>query len=228
VTDDTHQRRQTRIGRRGVLAGVSGIVCGAGATTSVAAQETTEGQETEGEETEDDGQAQATREVVLQEQGDPWDGNYTGQFLIAAYRSDNQDAIPSAVGDCEMDWGVGEALRYNGILVDRIRDNPQRREMEMYVDGTASEIPRGSPFVITRKADCTSEFIRLTIETVPPDRAEEVEGTGPTVEGGPDENGTETDTGGGMPGFGALVAGAGIAGGVAARALRGEVGRQEE
>lgn len=217
------------MGRRGFLAGVSGVACGVGATTTAAAQETTEGQETEdGEGTEDGGQAQATREVVLQEQGDPWDGNYTGQFLIAAYRSDNQDAIPSAVGDCEMDWGVGEAARYNGVLVDRIRDNPQRREIEMYVDGTASEIPRGTPFMITRKADCTSEFIRLTIETVPPDRAEEAEGTGPTVEGGSDGNGTDTDTGGGMPGFGALVAGAGIVGGTAVRLLRSDTGATDD
>jgi hypothetical protein len=82
--------------------------------------------------------------------------------------------------------------------------------------------------VITRKADCTSAFIRLTIETVPSDRAEEAEGTGPTVEGGSDGNGTGTDTGGGMSGFGALVAGAGIAGGVAARALRGETEKRDE
>ncbi|WP_135534188.1 hypothetical protein [Halostella pelagica] len=230
MTGNHHQRRRLRIRRRTFLAGVSGIAYSFGTGTSAAAQETEEdGQETDdGQGTEEEGEVQATREIVLQEQGDPWNGNYVGQFMIATYRPDDQGSIPAAVGDCEMDWGVNEALRYNGMLVDRIRDDPQRREVEMYVDGTTWETEMGTPFIITRKSDCTDEFIRLTIETVPPDRGEVATGSGPTVEGEPDENGTNTDTGDGMPGFGALVAGTGIAGGVATRLLRSKTSESSE
>lgn len=181
-----------------------------GTATNTAAQET------------EDEQTQVTRNVVLQEQGEPWTGNYTGQFMIVAYRPEEQNAIPSAVGDCEMDWGVNEAVQYNGILVDRIRDDPQRREVEMYVDGTGSEIERGTPFIINRTDNCTSEFIRLTLEEVPPDRGTEVTGSGPTVEGEANGNETGSDSGTGMPGFGALVAGTGITGGVALRVFQSE------
>lgn len=208
VSVDNERRQRTGIERRAFLGGIGGLVGAGAATGAAAAQE----------------EQQATREVVMERQGDPWEGNYTGQFLVVTYRADDQGSVPGAVDNCEMEWGIDEATLYNANLVDRIRDDPQRRELQVWVDGTLPEIDRGTPFIVTRTNECTSQFLRLTIEAVPEDRGEEANGSGPTVpgDGTTPGGGTdgETDTGGGMPGFGALVGAAGVGGGLLLRALR--------
>jgi len=194
-----------RIGRRTYLAGVAGVVGGAGvATTRAGAQE-----------------SQATRDIVIRAQGGPWTNNYAGQIVIATHRPD-RDGNPAVVDNCEVGWTPTQAELYNGILVDRLRDDPQKRELDLYVDDTAARIERGTPFLISQAVDCGGDYRRLSGEQIPDDGLER-NASGPTVEGTGTEGagGGDTDTGTGLPGFGALVGVAGVAGGLAARALTG-------
>ncbi|WP_135820916.1 hypothetical protein [Halostella litorea] len=212
MRDESGSERRSGVGRRAFLAGAAGVVGGVGAVAGgavpAAAQE-----------------APATRELVLEEQGEPWAGNYEGQIVIATYRPD-REGNPAAVDNCEVDWSPTETELYNGILVDRLRQEPQKRTVDLYADATEARIERGTPLLISRKFDCEGEYIHLTGEQIPEDGLVR-NASGPTVEGTPSDGteteteGGDTDTGTGLPGFGALVGAAGVAGGLAARALSG-------
>lgn len=195
-----------------------------GTETTTEGETTTTATETTTDESEGEGGSLRTRELLIEEQGDPWEGNYAGQFVVVTYRPNDQPDPPQSISNCTVDWSVGESVMYNGLLIDNLRDDPQKTEVNVFTDSSADEIERGTPFIVSKTGPCGGSMIRLTGEAVP--NAPSVEGrAGPSVE---NPNGTgDTDTGTGMPGFGALVGLGGLAGGTLLRAMRGDGGTDD-
>lgn len=186
------------------------------AETTTAATETTAGTETTTD-GEIGGGSLRTRELLIEEQGDPWTNNYAGQFVIVTYKPNDRPSPPQAISNCQVDWPVDESAMYKGLLIDNLREDPQKTEVDVFVDGTEEDIERGTPFIVSKTWPCEDEMIHLTGDAVP--NAPSVEGqAGPGVE---NQNGSgDSNSGTGMPGFGALVGLGGIAGGTLLRALR--------
>ena len=160
--------------------------------------------------------------MIIEEQGDPWGGGeLRGPVRDRHLQTERPAQPPQSISECSVEWGTEEAALYEGLLLDNLREEPQKTEVDVYADGTAEDIERGTPFVVSKTWPCGGEMIHLSGEAV--DDAPSVEGrAGPAVE---NQNGSgDTGPATGTPGFGALVGLGGVAGGALLHALRGRSG----
>jgi len=41
--------------------------------------------------------------MIIEEQGDPWEGNYEDQFVIVTYRPNDQPSPPQSISECSVE-----------------------------------------------------------------------------------------------------------------------------
>lgn len=165
-------------------------------------------------ETETTGQAQITTTVVIPELGPPFEGNYTGQFVIFTDPTPNNEVSPAIIAECDsVDWTPEQTNGYEVLIVDRLSDDPQGVSVQAFVDGTQPRVDVGNGFIINRTQACPRGYLMLELEDVPiqtfnPRYGTEDDGLvgespGPTISPTDDQGGTEAP---GQPGFGAAAA----------------------
>lgn len=199
---------ETRLSRRRLLvtaAGVGSIGLSAGLGR---AQTTT---------TEPEGEAQIRQRAVVPRVGQPFQGEYVGQFVVFTDPTPRDDVTPAIVGECDFaNWAPEDTRGYQGLLLDRLTDDPVSTEIPMYTNGNKERVPVGQSFIVGRTEPCRDDFVGLEMESVPVQRFEPDYDTqdnpligeepGPTVS--PVEGG-ETEAPG-QPGLGVGAALAGI------------------
>lgn len=194
--------------RRAVVSGI----CAAGAATlgSTAAAHAQDGTATEAG-------AQLTRTAVVPAVGEPFAGNYVGQFVILTDPTPREDVTATIVEGCDAaDWAPEESLGYQVLIADRLSDDPRGVSVEAFLDASAPPIELGNAFIVNRTHPCAGDAVVLDIEAVPVRRFNPRYGEGGGLVGaspGP----TLSPTGGtadvdapGQPGFGALAAMVGV------------------
>lgn len=209
MTDPDSETRD--LSRRSVLA-----TAGAGAGIIGLSTSETRAQVT----TESDGQAQIYTRAIVPRVGQPFEGEYVGQYIIFTDPTPNEEVSPAIVGECEFaEWAPSETRGYQGLLIDRLTDEPRGMDIPMYLNANKERVPVGNVFIIDQISSCSDEFIGVQLEDVPVSRFEPDYDTGenplvgeepgPGVSPVPDEE-TEAP---GQPGFGAGMAlvGAGAA-----------------
>lgn len=140
--------------------------------------------------------------------------NYTGQFLAINDRDVDREIDPAALEDCSAGWSSDETQVYDGQLLDRRSEEPLAVQVPVFADDQQADVAEGTLFIIDGASQC-GDYVSLDAVSVPT-RSLVGEPPGPTV--------TESG-GGGVPGFGVVLGGLGIAGGAIARSLwkrRGE------
>ena len=210
-----------------MLAGTGGIAFGAlGVVGSARAQEGSPGETAGGAETrttEDPGprdEAQIRTRAIIPRVGQPFQGEYVGQFLIYTDPTPNESVSPQIVAECDYaDWAPEDTRGYQGLLIDRLTDEPRGVEVTMYTNGNEPRVRAGTTFIVDRVHPCNGEFVGLGLESAPVRRFQPDYSTaenplvgepaGPTVSPVPDGEGAGTPAPG-MPGFGALAATVGI------------------
>ena len=209
--------------RRSVIGGIGGAAGALFGGTSIArAQETTE--------TAERGN-QITRTAVIPDVGEPFTGNYVGQFLLFTDPTSDDDVSPPAVADCDaVGWPPERTRVYQVLLVDRLTDDPQGVVLQAYLDESQPRIGVGNALIVNRAHDCTGDYLALELENVPVQTFVPEYGTvqhplvgespGPTV--APVGQGTATEEDGpldtpGQSGFGILAALVGLGGGALLR-----------
>ena len=178
--------------------------------------------------TESDGEAQIQTRVVIPRVGEPFQGEYVGQFLIFTDPTPRDDVSPQIVGECAFaEWEPEETRGYQGLLLDRLQgeeldeaeEDPQGTEVSMYTNGNEPRVEVGTVFIVNGVEPCGEDFLGLELESVPAERFQPDYSTvenplvgeepGPTVSPAPEG---QTD-GPGQPGlsFGAALLGIGTA-----------------
>ena len=194
--------------RRNVLA-----IAGAGlgvlglSTSGSRAQTTTEG----------DGQAQVYTRAIIPRVGRPYRGEYVGQYIIFTDPTPDEAVSPAIVGECAFaEWAPSETRGYQGLLIDRLADEPRGVEIPMYLNGNKERVDVGNAAIIDRTSSCSDDFLGVQLEDVPVSRfepdydteANPLVGEDPGPAGSPAAGeGTE---GAGQPGFGVGTALAGL------------------
>lgn len=193
-------------------AAISGLCAGAGAlfgsTRRVRAQPTPR---------QSDGEAQITTNVVIPEVGQPFAGNYVGQFVIFTDPTPGDDVSPSVIAECDhVGWSPTDTKEFEVLILDRLRESPRYVKVPAYMNETTPMIRVGDVFMINRVLSCPGDFLTLELEKVPAESFNPEYGTvehpligeppGPTVS--PQEDGADDDPGivasPGQPGFGVL------------------------
>lgn len=194
--------RASSYSRRAVLAGAGSsvlVLAGGGAV-----------QAAEGE---------APMEVIVPAVSE-FENDYEGQFLTVEEPAGEADADPDAVHDaCDVPWPRDATTASVGQLSDRRSDQPVAVRVPVYMDATETNLVEDVLFVISTASPCDGDYVRLDLSWVST-RSLVGKPAGPTVqaEQDPDEAPAETPGGNG-PGFGAVAAGVGFAGGLLAKWL---------
>lgn len=206
MTDGDVSTRRASVPRRRVLRGLGGILgAAAGSTAASRAQTPTQ--------TDPGGGAQVTTNVLVPDVGQPFAGDYVGQFVIFTDPTPNDDVSPDGVATCDFaTWSPGETRGYEGLLVDRLTDDPRGVEVPLYVNEARPQIEVGTVFVINQTHPCPDGLLGLELERVPARSFAPEYGTveHPLVGEEPGPGLTPTDEPGGIdapgqPGFGAAV-----------------------
>ena len=205
-----------------MLAGAAGLAgVGFGAGVGTAQTETGTGA------TGTDGEAQIQTRVVIPRVGQPFEDGYVGQFLIYTDPTPNDDVTPQIVGECDYaDWAPEDTRGYQGLLIDRLTDDPRGVEVPMYTNGNDPRVSAGTTFIVDGVHPCNGEFVGLGLESAPVSRFRPDYSTAqnPLV-GEPAGEPADGDGGGtptpGMPGFGPVAALGGIGGAALLRKLLG-------
>jgi hypothetical protein len=166
-------------------------------------------------------QNRTTRQFVVPKV-EPFAGNLVGQFVLITSKPD-EAVSPNVVSNCSFpNWKASETELYNGMLLDRVSDSPQLKQVDVYANGNKSGIDASQPFIVSKTTSCSNEYVGVEAQAVPERAADD--GDGPTVTGTDPEPTTTGTTAndGGQPGFGALAGVAGVAGAMLLRAVRGE------
>ena len=220
-----------------MLAGAGSVALGAvGATGTASAQdaqttETGADAGTTGDPGPDD-EAQIRTRAVIPRVGQPFEGNYVGQFLIFTDPTPNDSVSPQVVGECDYaDWAPEATRGYQGLLIDRLTDDPQGVEVPMYTNGNEPRVDVGTTFIVDGLHPCGDEFVGLGLESAPVSRFQPDystadnplvgESPGPTVEGDGAEGGDGETPAPGMPGFGAVATAVGVGAAALLGKLRG-------
>lgn len=181
--------------------------------------------------TEPEGEAQIQQRAVIPRVGQPFEGEYVGQFVIFTDPTPRDDVTPAIVGECDFaNWAPEDTRGYQGLLLDRLTDDPVSTEIPMYTNGNKERVPVGTSFIVGRTESCSDDFLGLEVESVPVQQFEPDydtqdnpligEESGPTVS--PVEGG-ETEAPG-QPGLGVGAA----LGGIGAALLRRLAGSARE
>jgi len=159
--------------RRRVLSGAAGAVVGVGALAgATSAQE-----------------SKVTTTMAVPASSE-FEGNYVGQFLVLTSGGRTPSSTPG-LDDCSAtSWTPSESRAYDGLLVDRLAQDPRGVERTVYVAAEDREVAAGSTFVVSDATDCR-DFVALGVEQVGP--LSVPEGTETAADDG-DENGA-------VPGF---------------------------
>lgn len=182
-------------------------------------------------ETQTGGEAQITRMAVIPQVGAPFEGNYTGQFVIFTDPTPRNDVSPEVVAECDIvNWAPEQTRGYEVLIADRLTDEPRGTTVQAFLNGNKPQIDVGQAFIIDRTHACPGGFLKLELEGVPvktfnPEYGTEVnpavgESPGPTVS--PTSDQTEEPgiiDAPGQPGFGLLAAIAGLSGAAFLRRL---------
>lgn len=171
--------------------------------------------------TEPGDEAQIQQRAIVPRVGQPFQGEYVGQFVIFTDPTPDEEVSPAVVGECDFaNWSPAETRGYQGLLLDRLTDDPVSTEIPMYTNANKERVPVGTSFVVGRAEPCAEDFLGLELEAVPVEQFEPdydtqanpllEEEPGPTVS--PVEDG-ETEAPG-QPGLGVGAALAGLGGGV--------------
>lgn len=195
--------------RRSVLmtAGVGAGILGASPSRGEAQTTTTESGD----------QAQIGTRAIIPQVGEPFQGQYVGQYIIFTDPTPNEEVSPAIVGECNFaEWAQEETRGYQGLLIDRLTDQSRGVDIPMYLNGNKERVDVGNAFIIDQIERCSEEFIGVQLEDVPVSRFNPDYDTrenplvgeepGPTASPVP-EGQTE---GPGQPGFGAGTALAGV------------------
>jgi hypothetical protein len=137
---------------------------------------------------------------------DQFEDNYAGQFVAINDEQIDAEIEASALNDCSPEWSPDETKVYDGQLVDRRSEQPIAVQVPVFTNGNLPGIASGTMFTINSATPCGQTYVSLDAVSV---RSRSLVGKppGPTV--------TQDQT----PGFGALLAGGGIAGGLFVRRL---------
>lgn len=212
--------------RRQTIAGVGGVFGVAlGSTSRARAQPTPETGTGEG--------ALITRKALIPQVGQPFEGEYVGQFVLFVDPTPREDITPESVAECDFtNWPPEQTRGYEGLLIDRLTDEPRGVEVPMYLNENQPRIDVGNAFIVMQTHSCPGDVLGLELEEVPVETFAPEYGTvehplvgeepGPTVS--PIEDGQQPQDDGiinapGQPGFGILAALAGIGGGALLRRL---------
>jgi hypothetical protein len=152
--------------------------------------------------------------------GQPFEGEYVGQFVIFTDPTPDDEVSPAIVGECDFaNWTPAETRGYRGLLLDRLTDDPVSTEISMYTNANKERVPVGTSFIVGRAEPCDGDFLGLELEAVPVDQFNPDYDTdenpvvgeepGPTVS--PVEGGKTVAPG--QPGLGVGAAVAGLGGG---------------
>lgn len=150
---------KTGLSRRRLLAAVG---AGAGSVGLVAglggAQTTTEA----GEET------QIHQRAIIPQVGQPFEGEYVGQFVVFTDPTPKEEVSPAIVGECDFaNWPPADTRGYQGLLLDRLKDDPVSTEIPMYTNANKERVPVGTSFIIGRVEPCGEDFLGVEMESVP-------------------------------------------------------------
>ena len=175
-------------------------------------------------------EAQINLKAVIPEVGQPFQGQYVGQFVVFTDPTPRQDASPEVIAECDFAGWPPERTRTSQVLLlDRISENdPQGVTVRAFLNEDNPDISVGNTFIIGRTHSCPGPYLGLELENVPEQNfqpAEEpgnaplvAESPGPTVTPNAEEDGSPSP---GMPGFGPVAALAGIGGAALLRKLLG-------
>lgn len=167
-------------------------------------------------------EAQIQTRAIIPEVGEPFQGNYVGQFVIFTDPTPRQDATPEVVAECDFaNWPPERTRTAQVLLLDRIsRDDPQGVTVEAFLNEDNPDFSAGNTFIVNRIEDCTGQYLGLVLEDVPEKNfqpAEEpgnpplvAESPGPTLSPTQDGGGDGDSIAPGQPGFGAIAAGVGL------------------
>ena len=163
--DDTESKGENRT-RRSVLAS-AGAGAGAGiialSTSGSRAQTTTDG----------DGEAQIYTKAIIPRVGQLFRGEYVGQYIIFTDPTPNEEVSPTIVGECDFaEWTPSETRGYQGLLIDRLTDEPRGVDIPMYLNANRERVDVGNAFIINQISSCSDEFIGVQLEDVPVSRFE--------------------------------------------------------
>lgn len=170
---------------------------------------------------EPDGGAQIYTRAIVPRVGEPYEGQYVGQYILFTDPTPDDEVDPAIVGECDFaEWEQSETRGYQGLLVDRLTDEPRGVEIPMYTNGTKERVDVGETFIVNRVESCGEDFIGVELEAVPVEQFRPNYDTdeNPLVgeEPGPGVSPTQDGDaeGPGQPGFGivAAVVGLGVAG----------------
>ena len=197
--------------RRSVLAAAGAGVGIIGASAGRSRAQTTTGS---------GGQAQIYTRAIVPRVGEPFQGEYVGQYIIFTDPTPNEEVSPAIVGECDFaEWAPSETRGYQGLLIDRLTDEPRGVDIPMYLNANKERVPVGNTFIVDQVSACSDDFVGVQLEDVPVTRFEPDYDTGenplvgeepgPTVSPVP-EGQTEAP---GQPGLGvgAAVLGVGTA-----------------
>lgn len=192
------------------LIGAGGVMLGSAAPARAQTQTPT------------DGQAQITTMAVIPQVGAPFEGNYTGQFVIFTDPTPRDDVTPEVIAECEgVNWTPEQTRGYQVLIADRLTDEPRGVAVQAYLNGNEPRIGLGNAFIINRVHACPGDYLMLELEAAPVETFAPEYGTinHPLVGESPGPGVSPTDAPDGIdapgqPGFGALaaLAGLGIAG----------------
>lgn len=212
---------ETRVSRRRLLATAGASAGSIGLFADLGRGQTTT--------TEPEGEAQIRQRAIVPRVGQPFQGEYVGQFVTFTDPTPNDDVTPAIVGECDFaDWAPEDTRGYQGLLLDRLTDDPVSTEIPMYTNGNKERVPVGQSFIVGRVESCSDDFVGLGMESVPVQRFEPDYDTqenpligeepGPTVS---PVAGGETE-GPGQPGLGIVPALVGLVGAALLGRLVGE------
>lgn len=215
-----HNDRKAAVSRRSVLAGVAvgASSIGVSSTPTVAQTPTTEPA----------GEAQIHRRAIVPRVGQPFRGEYVGQFVLFTDPTPDDEVTPSIVGECDFaEWPPEETRGYQGLLIDRLSDDSKGVTVPMYLDQNKERVELGDAFIVNQVESCSDDFIGVELEDVPVESFNPTYDTGenPLVgeEPGPAVSPAEEEqtAAPGQPGLGAGAALVGIGGAALLRRFLG-------
>ena len=149
-------------------------------------------------------QALTSRQMVFEEiPVDDIEANSHFVVLTDRLEEGSQEIDPSVAADCDaVEISPDDTRTYEGLIVDRLRQDPQGYEREILTNAREPPVERGSVFIISNGEPCSNGYVGVEAEAISDNSAP----LGTETPGGADPGS------GPIPGFGAAGVVAALAG----------------